>query len=536
MVRVRRSLFLSSMFFLSLMLVLVLAVGQARATSCCVGGVPNGVKEPGEVCDLGLANKDDCCDDECHFVATNTLCDDGDRCTQNERCDAAGRCRSGTPWYEPTCVSGTPNGDRTDCEQCDGGANNPSDCCDENCHAEPQNRTCDDGDPCTVGERCDAIARCRSGVRTSLRCEGETGLQNGVVSGCELCDNNDPYNQTDCCDDNCNFVPRQTICDDGDPCTSGTTCDSDGDCSSGTDLYSTTCFGGSPNGIIDHPPGSCGEQCDGGANNPNDCCNENCRFESNSHACSDNDPCTSGEHCDRDGDCRFGTGDYLTTCVGGAPNGIIESTLNGCEQCDGGLSTTDCCDGTCHYAASGTICDDGNPCTSSSTCDRDGDCRFGGAYTGGCDGGAPNGVRTGCEQCDRGMNPDDCCTDDCAFVTEGSRCDEDIDCTVKSTCDSDGDCRFGQAEECTTPCSSDGNICTFDYCIGKVCTHNQSRSCQNGLENTNGTTCEDGNACTNSVCSNGSCSSTVSCKQGGAVCQVCGTLCGTALPKCSCSP
>ncbi len=554
-------------FVVSMFSVVVFASGHARAA--CVGGAPNGVKEGAEQCDGGT-NPNDCCSDTCNYLAENTTCDDGDQCTSGEYCDQQGKCRFGNPVVWDHCAeadghydangTGSLNGTVDGCEQCDGGSpDNPNDCCDANCHFEPQTHSCYDGDDCNEGAHCDSQGKCRFGTHKPLdHCEGETQAPNGIVSGCEQCDNGSPDNPNDCCDGNCNFLPRLTSCDDGDPCTDNTTCDSNGDCRYGTPHYLGYCYGGAPDGVKDH----C-EACDNGAGNSDDCCTDNCTFEDDSHVCQDGDPCTGPDHCNDTGKCRSGPPIFATTCVGGTSNG----TLDGCEQCDGGP----CCDSTCHYVGEGTSCDDGNGCTSSSTCDKQGSCRYPGPYTDGCVGGAPNGIREGCEQCDTGLATDQCCTSGCAFASTGTACDDGNVCSVGTSCDAAGHCRYGSAAgpppvgcddgnvctssstcdgkhcgddsshrvlaPCSTPCASDNNPCTFDFCDGETltCYHDHAMTCSGVTQDKNGTSCEDGNPCTNTVCNNGLCNSTVSCNTG-AACPACGTTCNSTPPKCNCTP
>jgi cysteine-rich repeat protein len=69
----------------------------------------NGIRCGAEQCDAeGIASG--CCDPTCHFRAAQTTCDDGDLCTSDDVCDAAGRCAgSTTPLPEAQCHHPAPH-------------------------------------------------------------------------------------------------------------------------------------------------------------------------------------------------------------------------------------------------------------------------------------------------------------------------------------------------------------------------------------------------------------------------------------------
>src|SRR5262249_29238074 len=70
----------------------------------------------------------------CTDQPAGTLCDDGNACTVDDRCDGNGACVSGAPLKCPG-----------QCQTCDPGAG---------CAPKPDGSACSDGDACTAGDHC----------------------------------------------------------------------------------------------------------------------------------------------------------------------------------------------------------------------------------------------------------------------------------------------------------------------------------------------------------------------------------------------
>jgi len=202
-------------------------------------------------CDDGDPCTGDRCDPvtgTCQAVWTKEPCDDGEVCTEGDRC-RLGLCEPG-PW------SG-----------CDDG--NP--CTDDACvseigctHAANQ-APCDDGDPCTEGDRC-REGRCRPG--SPVRCDDGNACT------------------TDTCEPSwgCVFEPIEGPCEDGNACTEGDRC------------VHGACIPGTPVVCDDHNPCT-DDQCDP---------SRGCRFLANSLPCDDGNACTEGDRC-LQGTCRPGS-------------------------------------------------------------------------------------------------------------------------------------------------------------------------------------------------------------------------------------
>lgn len=217
--------------------------------------------------------------------------------------------------------------------------------------------------------------------------------------------------------------------------------------------------------------------------------------------CDDGDQCTTGEVCDDAG-----------ACSGGGP--VICPTFGGCET-----SVCDSNQGCLPFALpDGLLCDDGDPCTFSTTC-------VGGACGGGdnlcsclvdddCyeDGDLCNGtpecvdLATGGKGCQTAPEtpvtcpaPDDpclkavCVPSDGSCVTEvlaGATCDDGDPCTQSDTCDDDAACA-GVPIVC-----EDGIPCTDDLCEDGFC----------AFPSLDGAPCDDGVPCTvTDTCADAAC-------------------------------
>ncbi|MCO4760065.1 MAG: lamin tail domain-containing protein [Myxococcales bacterium] len=184
--------------------------GGCVATSLGAGACDDGdLCTTKSVCKVGkcvgtedLACKDDnpCTKDACQpgkgcvFPASQDKCDDGDSCTIGDKCDGTlGKCSPGAP---KNCK------DANACtiDKCDGKT-------EEGCVYLSSKATCDDSDPCTVGEACD-VGLCKSTKEKD-------------------CDDKESCT-VDSCDakvkDGCVNAGKEDKCDDGNVCTEKDSC------------------------------------------------------------------------------------------------------------------------------------------------------------------------------------------------------------------------------------------------------------------------------------------------------------------------
>jgi hypothetical protein len=298
-------------------------------------------------CDDGNSCTDDTCGEEgqCIHKANEAQCDDGNGCTLGDYC------------HEGNCLY---NGllDCDDDEVC------TDDLCDPKvgCLSKPNTATCDDGNPCTVGDTCKAN-----------QCEAGAAI---VCDDGNLCTD-------DSCDaaKGCVYEANDTECDDGNACTTGDHC-SQGWC------------GGA---ILD-------------CNDDNLCTDDSCDIDAgcihaiNTVPCDDGNFCTLGDKCAQGiceggvdvpcGDGAFCNGeescDPETGCVAGIPpvvDDAIACTVDSCDEdndvvvnspddqacpeaglcetsaCDANTgcivdTVTDCCGN--ELVEDGETCDDGN--------------------------------------------------------------------------------------------------------------------------------------------------------------------------------
>ncbi len=296
---------------------------------------------------------------------------------------------------------------------------------DDDCDGETDEEvTCDDGNPCTVGDAC-----------LGGQCIGQ---------GKDCTTLSDPCNDGVCDQTTGECIPRpkddNTPCEDGDKCTLEDKCVS-GKCEPGP----------APN-------------CDDGNVCTDDWCepDKGCVHANNFASCDDKNACTNLDHC-QDG-----------VCVGG---GAV-----GCN--DGNPCTDDQCDPAsgCYFPPNTANCTDGNKCTLDDKCSN-GKCVSGQPVScpgpGECYHFECNPATGGCEQ--RNDNGKGCngsvfcegllrqrftkclngtCSDGKVTV---QNCDDNRQCTYDSC--SPGGCAnpnipFGVA------CSADSNKCTKDECDG----------------------------------------------------------------------
>ncbi len=305
----------------------------------CVGGMPNGVVEPGEQCDDGDANDDDCCTNECA-----NPCHDGEFCTfdycyvlgTGHTCSFAVHLPVGTPCPGPgnpckpdVCNAsgrcGTRLPDGSPCPS-DGNACTADVCSSGRCGVAI---SCDDGNPCTT-DACDPATGC-----THVALPDNSGCwpapcHYGICSGGQctaayfVCEDHNPCTDDVCtAGGKCQHLARGdgTACQYEDPCIPAGTCAA-GSC------QATRCTPGVPcltDGVTcdDHDTCSPASACVGGQ------CVAQCPA-----------PCpTDGATCDDRNDCT-----PSSTCAAGVCTG---------QGCSAGMPCNPC-GGTC--AANGADC------------------------------------------------------------------------------------------------------------------------------------------------------------------------------------
>lgn len=392
-------------------------IDDACALGRCTG-------RPRDCSDGNACTNDYCIQDgndigHCEARPFQGACEDGDLCTLGETCGVDGVCRGGEP---RTC---------NDFNACTDDACYP----DVGCVFQPNANACDDGDPCTVSDKCTAGA-CKGSPRN--------------------CDDGNP-----CTQDGCQFgscynvgVPNDTPCEDGDICSTGDRCLN----SYCTGLGTLSCDDGNACSVDTCVPGvGCtfaAASCDDGNPCTTDSCDRatGCRHVPNANACNDGDACTLNDQC---------------------INGTCTGVQNACS--DGDPCTNDrCAGGTCLHEPNLGSCEDGNLCTQGEKC-----------FAGKCQGGTA-------VLCNDLSN---CTTDSCnpsvgcVFTPVAGTCDDYSVCTVNDAC-SGGKC-VGTPINC-----DDGNFCTDDLCSPTTgCYH----------EN-NALLCNDNNLCTiMDQCGGGSC-------------------------------
>ena len=400
--------------------------------------------------------------------------------------------------------------------------------------------TCDaDGNPCTIGDRCQAGAclaglnQCQCGVDQNCGVFDDSNTCNGIL----VCTGQDNPKAIGLCAPATNTV---VVCPSGGVCV-GLLCDpasgkclpkpindnkncDDGLACTAADLCKNgTCVGTQP-GCDDNEPCTV-DLCDPAA--------KTC-----THAptpCGDSNPCTAdsckkGEGCSHEklpGACDDGN---LCTLGDGCADGKCVSGKDG-QDCDDGLGcTADACSplaGCVHQAQSGP-CSDGNPCTIGDACKQ-----------GAC-------LATEALDCSDG-NP--CTADPCKSGLGCVHTAQDATCTDGNPCSTGDSCAGGKCSGTAEVDCGDANPCTADACIpGKGCVHtaqvvgcDDSNPCTAGdtckgtacLPGAQTVSCNDGNPCTLDSCSSvkgcvaqavsgpcndgNACTSGDGCQQGGCV-------------------
>jgi MYXO-CTERM domain-containing protein len=297
---------------------------------------------------------------------------------------------------------------------------------------------CDDGDPCTTSDKCDATGTCAGLTPTTC------------------------------------VTPPAAFCSDA---TTLATFDAAGSCTPGVGCAYTQHATNCPNGCDPSIP-ACAPPCSTSCSTPPTCfdaagtCNlGKCTYPKSAQGttCDDGDDCTTNDVCDGKGG-----------CTPGAEKAIDDNdpcTVDACDSTTGTVSHT--------AVADGINCDDGDLCNGIATCSS-GVCVNGAAVScttppiGGCT------ASTGTCASNTGV-----CT--YAPIDIGTACDDNDKCTTSDKCDGNGACT-GTAVTCTPPAPScttstvshspTGGVC--DTTTGGCTFQGTDTTCANGCDGATG--------------------------------------------------
>ncbi len=340
----------------------------------------------------------------------------------------------------------------------------------------------------------------------------QDGFPNAQTCTPQSCNDNNPCT-VDTCNANgtCTHAPAMsgTSCSDGNACNGAETCDGAGACKAGTPVTCTAQDQCHAAGTCDPSTGACtnpaaanGTACnDGDACTRTDTCQAGVCTGGDTVACMAQDQCHVAGTCDRttglcsnpakpDGTaCNDGSACTRTDiCQAGVCNGTNPVTCAAGDQCHG-TGTCNPATGTCTNPAlaDGTPCNDGNACTRTDTCQA-GSCQGANAVT--C---------VAADQCHLAGTCDPtsgACTNPVA--ANGTACNDGNACTLTDACQG-GSCLGTSPVTCAPP----------DQCHAAGTCDPKSGQCANAPALADGTTCNDGNACTTAdTCHAGSCGGT----------------------------
>lgn len=417
-------------------------------------------------------------------------------------------------------------------------------CCKFNCQFVGQGAPCDDGNACSIGEKCNNIGYCEcSGSCDPTAAVGSVcRASTGECDPAEIC-----LAGTGCPADS--KSRNGTACtDDGNPCTqdkcngssalcqhpagnAGATCRaSAGECDP-----VETCTGSSTTCPAQQPP--TGTPCTSDGNVcTNDVCDANsvCTHQNNTDPCSDGLFCNGVDTCSGGG-CNVHAGSPCAS-LGECNNGTCNEAADNCAvtagtscSSDGNVCTTDQCNGSgaCAHTNNSASCNDGLACNGADTCSggtcsvHAGDpCVGGSECNNACnpDGSCHNPAGTSCSDDGNVCTTDQCDGNGtCSHIPNTASCNDGLYCNGTDTCSggtcghTGNPCNGGPecnnvcnetADNCAvtagTSCTDDGNICTNDECNGSgACAHPNNTA-----------PCNDGVFCNGSAdtCSGGSCS------------------------------
>jgi hypothetical protein len=240
------------------------------------------------------------------FVTNGTPCDDGSACTTGDACQS-GQCIG---YANISCSQG---------DQC----NNVATCDAETgqCVGSPKAN----GTACSDSSVCTQVDACQNGA-----CVGSAPVQCGAAPACQVAAGCDPVQ-------GCLTAPAAngTACSDGNACTLVDLCVS-GSCTSGTPVVCAGASACTNAGTCDPSSGACSAPSN----------------KANGTACSDGDACTTTDSC-QSGSCASGPA-------------IVCAAQDQCHV----AGTCNPANGACSnpVVADGTLCNDGNACTQTDTC------------------------------------------------------------------------------------------------------------------------------------------------------------------------
>ncbi len=578
--------------------------GQACTTAdTCSAGACAG---EAVVCDDGLACSVDACDEasgacaadmaKCSCV-TDADCSDGNACNGQEVCGTDDKlCRLGTavacpssadPCLTSVCVAETgacepePVKDGAACDDvnactgkdtCQSGACVGSDAVTctplSQCHVagtcdavtgacsnpeKANNSNCNDGNACTVTDRCSAggcvgsapvMCAASDQCHDAGVCDSATGIcskpakQNGVK-----CDDANKCSNGDACQDGACTPTSQVLCSAADSCHTVGVCDpTSGGCTNPAKADGATCN----DGLTCFGPDVCAGgkcvgakvACDDGIACTTDSCSERlggctattttaCKCATSAD-CDDGNACNGVETCDLQNlQCQPGT---AVDCSG------LNSACN-----VGACSRTT---GTCIASpkADGTTCNDGDLCTAASSCQA-GACKGTSPVTcvasdqchdaGTCNSGTgvcSNPLKANGSGCNdsNACTKTDACQNGICTGANATVCSASDQCHSAGTCDTSSGLCSNPPKANNSACD-DGSLCTkTDTCQGGVCAgaspvtcaasdqcHSagtcdaKTGTCSNPAQS-DGSSCNDGTLCTSTdTCKTGVCTGTV---------------------------
>lgn len=348
--------------------------------------------------------------------ADGTACDDGNKCTHDDACKA-GVCAGAAV----VCQASDQCHSAGTCDAATGTCSNP---------AKAEGATCDDANKCTHDDVCAA------GVCAGVAVVCQASDQCHVAGACEA--------STGACS---NPAKGDGVsCDDGDACTRTDTC------------QAGACKGANLPGCMSSP--ACKAK--------NECVEvTDCTGQADGTICDDGNACTQKD-----------------VCMGGQCLGTTPVVCKALDQChDAGTCNTQT--GVCANPAKadGASCEDGNQCTATDTC-KAGVCVAG-----------PTKSCMASDSCHSAgtCNPSNgMCSN--PSKTDGAGCDDGNKCTQTDTC-SAGRCVGSNLKTCTaSDICHDPGTCdpTSGICSNPAVPNNPPKGCDDNNKCTSGESCQNG--------------------------------------------